>query len=158
MDVRFSCYPGEDLDEAQRRFAECVADAARADEWLRQVPPDVRFYGFRAEGVVYDGNTDIARAVAANHELVVGAPCARVPATATIDNRFFDLHFGIPSVCYGPTGGQLHAPDEWVDLESVRQCTKVLAGALVDWCGPGEVGADVSSERSAGNAEGEHTE
>jgi acetylornithine deacetylase len=63
-----------------------------------------------------------------------------VPGTATIDNRFFDLHFGIPSVCYGPAGGQVHAPDEWVDLESVRQCTKVLAGALVDGCGPRELG------------------
>jgi acetylornithine deacetylase len=135
MDVRFSCYPGEDLDEVQHRFAERVAAAADADEWLQHVPPGVRFYGFRAEGVVYDANTDIARVVASNHELVIGAPCARVAATATVDNRFFELHFGIPSVCYGPAGGQLHAPDEWVDLESVRKCTKVLAGALIDWCG-----------------------
>ena len=72
--------------------------------------------------------------VAPNHETVIGGPCRRIVSTAT-DSRFFDVHFGIPSVCYGPTGGQVHAPDEWVDLESMRTCTKVLAGALVDWCG-----------------------
>lgn len=137
LDVRFSCYPGEDLDEVQHRFAERVAAAARADEWLAHAPPEVRFYGFRAEGVVYDGNSDIARVVASNHQAVTGVPCSRVAATATLDNRFFDLHFGIPSVCYGPSGGQVHAPDEWVDLESLRNCTKVLAGAVVDWCGAG---------------------
>ncbi|MDQ6946376.1 MAG: ArgE/DapE family deacylase [Actinomycetota bacterium] len=135
LDVRFSCFPGEDLDEVQRGFAERIAAAARADEWLRETPPEVCFYGFRAEGVVYDGNTDIARVVASNHEAVIGAACARVVSTATIDNRFFELHFDIPSVCYGPAGGQLHAPDEWVDLESVLKCTKVLASSLVDWCG-----------------------
>ena len=135
MDVRFSCYPGENLDDVQQRFADRVAAAAMSDDWLRETPPEVRFYGFRAEGAVYDANSPIAQIVAANHQMLIGTPCARVPATATVDNRFFELHFGIPSVCYGPAGGLLHAPDEWVDLESVRLCTKVLAGALVDWCG-----------------------
>jgi acetylornithine deacetylase len=37
--------------------------------------------------------------------------------------------------CYGADGGNLHAPDEWVDLESVREVTKVLALATLDWCG-----------------------
>ena len=32
-------------------------------------------------------------------------------------------------------GGNLHAPDEWVDLESVREVTKVLALTAIDWCG-----------------------
>lgn len=135
MEVRFSCYPGESLDGAQRRFADRVAEAARTDEWLQETPPEVRFFGFRAEGAVYDTDHALARVVAANHERVVGAPVECRPSTATIDNRFFDLHYGIPSVCYGPLGGQLHAPDEWVDLESVRQCTRVIAGSLLDWCG-----------------------
>ena len=26
----------------------------------------------------------------------------------------------IPSVIFGPIGGRLHAPDEWVDLESME--------------------------------------
>jgi len=135
MDVRFSCYPGEDLDAVQRRFADRVSAAAAADEWLREIPPEVRFFGFRAEGVIYDGASDIARVLASCHQAVTGRECQRVASTATIDNRFFDLHFGIPSVCYGPAGGQLHAPDEWVDLESVRTCTKVLACTIADWCG-----------------------
>jgi acetylornithine deacetylase len=55
--------------------------------------------------------------------------------TGTTDARFFNLHFDVPATCYGPLGGNLHAPDEWVDLASVRQVTKVLAAAALDWCG-----------------------
>lgn len=135
LEVRFACYPGESLAGAQRRFADRVAEAAASDDWLQETPPEVRFFGFRAEGAVYDTHSDIARVVAANHQRVVGRPVERRPSTATIDNRFFDLHHGIPSVCYGPLGGQLHAPDEWVDLESVRLCTRVIAGTVADWCG-----------------------
>ena len=37
--------------------------------------------------------------------------------------------------CYGPIGAKLHAPDEWVDLESVKDVTRVLALTAMDWCG-----------------------
>jgi acetylornithine deacetylase/succinyl-diaminopimelate desuccinylase-like protein len=30
---------------------------------------------------------------------------------------------------------QPHAPDEWLDLESVKNVTKVLALTTMDWCG-----------------------
>ena len=33
------------------------------------------------------------------------------------------VHDATPATCYGPIGGNLHAPDEWVDLESVRDTT-----------------------------------
>ena len=46
-----------------------------------------------------------------------------------------NLYYDVPATCYGPLGGNLHAPDEWVDLESVRQVTKVLAATAMAWCG-----------------------
>jgi acetylornithine deacetylase len=49
--------------------------------------------------------------------------------------RFFNLFYDSPCTCYGAVGGNLHAPDEWVDLESVREVTKVLALTAIDWCG-----------------------
>lgn len=41
----------------------------------------------------------------------------------------------IPSVIFGPIGERLHAPDEWVDLESVEICTRSLMEFIVKWCG-----------------------
>ena len=36
------------------------------------------------------------------------------------DVRFSNLYQDIPATCYGPLGAKLHAPDELVDLESVK--------------------------------------
>ena len=55
--------------------------------------------------------------------------------TGTTDARAFVVHDETPATCYGPIGGNLHAPDEWVDLESVRATTLVLALAAAEWCG-----------------------
>ena len=41
----------------------------------------------------------------------------------------------LPSVIFGPVGGRLHAPDEWVDLESMEICTRALMDFIVKWCG-----------------------
>ena len=135
LEVRLSCFPGEDLAIVQRLVSDRLQAAAAADSWLSKNPPEVRFIGFRAEGAIYDTGGELGTILAANHAHVTGGPPAVRPTTGTIDNRFFQLYYGIPTICYGPQGGQLHAPNEWVDLESIRTCTKVLAGVLVDWCG-----------------------
>lgn len=41
----------------------------------------------------------------------------------------------VPSVIFGPIGGRLHAPDEWVDLASMEICTQTLMDFIVKWCG-----------------------
>jgi acetylornithine deacetylase len=135
LEVRFACFPGEDLAAVQSRFRDGIVRATAADEWLRAHPPVVTFFGFRGEGAVYDLDAPIVRTVAANHAQATGAPLRAGVSTASDDRRFFTLYHGIPALCYGPEAGQIHAVDEWVDLESVRTCTRVLAGVLVDWCG-----------------------
>jgi acetylornithine deacetylase len=135
LEVRLSCFPGEDPSRLEARARDHLARAAAEDPWLRETPPEVTFFGFRGEGAVYDTQSEIARTVAGNHALVAGAPPPVGVSTATDDRRFFQLYYDTPAVCYGPAGGQLHAVDEWVDLASVRTCTRVLAGTLLDWCG-----------------------
>lgn len=41
----------------------------------------------------------------------------------------------MPAVIFGPVGGRLHAPDEWVDLGSMESCTRSLMDFIVQWCG-----------------------
>ena len=41
----------------------------------------------------------------------------------------------VPCVIFGPVGERLHAPDEWVDIDSLVICAKTLARFIVDWCG-----------------------
>ena len=47
----------------------------------------------------------------------------------------FNLYTDTPAVVYGPTGGGFHAPDEYVDIDGLVDCTKSLAVAILDFCG-----------------------
>ena len=135
FEVRISCYPGEDLEAVEARFKDHLLGAAKRDPWLSENPPDISFYAFRAEGCVVDEDEPVVAALARSHREVTGEAPDLFPFTGTTDARFFNLYHGIPATCYGPAGANLHAPDEWVDLESVREVTKVLALSAIDWCG-----------------------
>ena len=38
-----------------------------------------------------------------------------------------------PTLVCGPSGGGLHATDEWVDLRQVRALAEALPGVLLEW-------------------------
>ena len=112
-----------------------VAEIVEANTSFREHRPGIRFMGFHAAPAIYDLDTDIAHTLRRAHEARHGDPPDESVLTATIDNRYFELDFGIPNCCYGPTGGNAHTADEWVDLPSLREATRVLAAAALDWCG-----------------------
>ncbi len=135
FEVRISCYPGEDLGEVEARFKSHLLEAAKRDPWLSENPPSVSFYAFRAEGSSIDRGEPVVASLVRSHREVTGEEPGFFSFTGTTDARFFNLYHDTPATCYGPAGANLHAPDEWVDLESVREVTKVLALTIVDWCG-----------------------
>jgi len=47
----------------------------------------------------------------------------------------FEKYGNMPGAIFGPIGGNLHAPDEWVDIESVLALTKTIMRMIVSWCG-----------------------
>lgn len=135
FEVRISCYPGEDLGGVESRFKDRLLEAAKRDPWLSENPPDVVFYAFRAEGCTVERDEPVVAALVRSHARITDEEPDLFSFTGTTDARFFKLYHGIPTTCYGPAGVNLHAPDEWVDLESVREVTKVLALSAIDWCG-----------------------
>jgi len=111
-----------------------ITEAAAADPWLVDHSPVITYPGFQAEGWAIDKDEPILRLLDQVHGAVAGAPLAHVAFPGTADGRAFAAR-GEPAVYYGPAGGNQHAPDEWVDLESVRLVARVLARTIVEWCG-----------------------
>ncbi len=64
---------------------------------------------------------------------VTGEPARISPAFGTADARYFGDR-QTPALYYGPAGGGMHSPDEWVDLASVRRVAAVLANTIIQWC------------------------
>ncbi len=137
LEVRLSAYPGADLGAVQEAFADGVRRLTAADAWLAEHPPEVTFRrGFLADGLALGDDAEpLLGELAAAHTAVTGDELERFAFTGTTDARFYAVHAGRPATCYGPIGANLHAPDEWVDLASVRAVTEVLALAAMGWCG-----------------------
>jgi len=68
------------------------------------------------------------------HEKVHNDNMNYISIPATTDAAIYNL-YEIPTTCYGPVGENIHAPNEYVELPSVKECTKVYAAFILDWCG-----------------------
>ena len=119
--VRFGF--GRDLEpaEVQRRIRDAVADAAPEVE--------VGFEAFRARAYCHDATGPLPDLVRAAHRTVVGTEAETMVFTATTDARYVEG----PCLCYGPTAGNIHGRDEWVDLESLERTAEVVAVTAMSW-------------------------
>jgi acetylornithine deacetylase len=134
FEARIGLYPGQDPQQVKDEVKSWLLEAAKQDPWLIQAEPEITFYGFHAEGVALDRDLEIFRVLESAHERTTSQKLQYAAATATTDIRFYNLYYGIPATCYGPTGGNMHGVDEWVDLPSVKAVTKTYAAFILEWC------------------------
>ena len=135
--MRLSMYPGVDPADAKRRVQAHLDRFCATDPWLKAHPPEITWYGHHDWGVYEPnpGQNPLMQSIARAHTAVTGTPVEYHNSTACTDVRFWTEHWHKPSTCYGPSGEQLHAANEWVSLQSVRETTKVIAATVIDWCG-----------------------
>ena len=102
------------------------------------IRPTVRYNGFQARGWVAPeiaGSGSLVGLLEECHRGVMGRDLERDAFPGTADARYFKAGLGEQSIYYGPRGGNLHAPDEYVELESVLECARVLSRLVIRWCG-----------------------
>lgn len=132
---RISIYPGQKAREMYREICAHVSAFARNDAYLTQNPPILTQNGFNAEGYYLDEGSEAEKVLGVAHEAAFGAPLKSTTTPAYLDARVYALYNRIPTLCYGPISRNIHGFDEYVSLESVRQCTKAMALFIADWCG-----------------------
>lgn len=144
LECRFTCrmsFPiGWSFQQVQRFVEAHLVRACLVDPWLSENIPSVRYPGFRALGWAIDDNVEKVRStliptLAECHQRTTGQPLGRGAFLGTADGRYFNVTEGDQAVYYGPTGGNMHAPDEYVELDSVLQTARVLSRMIVAWCG-----------------------
>lgn len=135
FDVRVAIFPGQEITEAKREIEATIRDAARANRFLANAPPEIVYNGFEAEGYVLSRDEDATAALRRAHEQSFGAPLAEAAFTGTTDARFFGLYAGIPALVYGPAAEAIHGFDERVELASLRRVTQAVALFIAEWCG-----------------------
>lgn len=135
LNLRIAIYPGEVIAESQAELEAWITQACEDIPALKACAPKISYHGFLAEGYYLDEGSDAENTLRESHFAIADRPLNAVPLTATTDARFFGLYQKTPTLVYGPRGENIHGFDEYVELDSLLEVTKVYANFVASWCG-----------------------
>jgi acetylornithine deacetylase len=126
----------EPVDRARAALEAAVADACRADPWLREHPAGVEWWGGQFAPGRTPPDSPLLAAVGRAHAATSDRPQERWAAPYGSDLRLMTGLGGVPTVHYGPGDARLaHGPNESVPLAEVRTTARALAVLALDHCG-----------------------
>ena len=71
-----------------------------------------------------------------NFAIVTGKEPQITGRQGAADTRYLIKYGNTPTVIFGPgLTEQMHATNEWVDIDYLITATKILALTILDWCG-----------------------
>jgi len=133
IECRISHVPGEEFDEVKGQLQRAIEAVAQQDEWLSEHPPEIIWFGVSMDGWEQDPNDPLIKAFKAAADGITGSNTDFAGVTWGLDTRLAQ-YFGMPALSFGPNGANIHGVDEYVDLDSVIDCTKILASFIIEWC------------------------
>lgn len=133
LEARISYLPEETEESMRCEVEQAVSEVAAKDEWLKEHPPTIEWFGWDAKPWVQDPSALPIRRFKEVASEVLGSSPEIAASHAGLDTRF-GAYFGMPSFTFGPRGGLLHTSNEYVELDSLLKTTKVLAAFIADWC------------------------
>jgi acetylornithine deacetylase len=135
VDVWIQCYPETSEEELRGDFVSFCEEAARQDEILSVVGPKFeKLIRFLPGSGVPEGHeiVEVARRAAARIR-DGGLPVEG--AAFACDSFMFNLHSDTPALIWGPKGANVHAPDEYVEVDALMDLVKMYALTMIEWCG-----------------------
>jgi len=121
--------PGEGAAAVQAEIREVLARAGTGDvSFAATLTPGVAREPFEA-----DLDAGIVRIVRDAVAETTGTAPALLGAPYWTDAALVAAG-GVPTVLFGPVGGGIHRPDEWVDVASVRTMLRVLGRVIRRYC------------------------
>lgn len=133
MEGSIECLPGEDIDQICQQFSSYIHEVARQDEWMRDHPPTVEWFGLRYEAGITDPNHELVQLLTQVTRKTLGIT-PQVVGGGGSDLRLPVLYAQSPSVLFGPAGGAIHSTDEYVEIDSVMDVLRVLGHFILEWC------------------------
>ncbi len=121
--------PGESAGLVEDELLSLVADIARDDP---SVSAELRTLVAR-EPFEAPPSSEIERLLSQAIAIVRGTPPTRLGAPYWTDAALIAAT-GVPTLLFGPVGGAIHQPGEWVDLASVLAVQQVLQRVAGEFC------------------------
>ena len=125
---RYGVRLGQSPGEAEAELRAAIADACATDEFLREHPATVEITGGRFGSTRVPSDHSLPVGLAAVAERVTGRRPSLLGEPYGADMQMFVNHGDTPCVIFGPGDVRVaHSADEYVPLDEVETCARVLA-------------------------------
>ena len=135
MECRVGSIPGEKTEDVKKQVEDTIKEAARNDEWLREHPPVVEWFGLRCEPWEQDPNHPFVQAFKKCADRVLETDVEFAGGPSAGDSHYTNYFDHQPTIYFGPRGFSGHGVDECVELDSIIRCVKVFSSFIMEWCG-----------------------
>jgi acetylornithine deacetylase len=135
LEMYWQLMPGESQEEVDREFFEWLQGLTRSAPDLFAAPPEAEFPIRWLPGSAILKTEPLIQELADSARQVLGKEPPIVGLEGPCDLYMFHQGFGIPAVLWGARGGNTHAADEYLEIDSVVDAAKTLLVFVCQWCG-----------------------
>jgi acetylornithine deacetylase len=135
IDIDLKFLPHETSAQVRADFEAFVHNFAQQYSWLRAHPPKVMWQlgGLHFPPLNTSVDHPLVRSLV-DQRSALGKPTEIAGFIAVCDAAHY-AGVGVECIIYGCSGDGFHGADEFVEIDSLIETTKLVAGAIVDWCG-----------------------
>ncbi|KKN43392.1 hypothetical protein LCGC14_0703580 [marine sediment metagenome] len=134
LECRIGFPPGETREMVINQIEKTILNAANKDVWLKEHPPKVEWFGWKARPHEQDPEHPFVKLLDKNIRKIVDDAPVYFGGSAGLDARFF-VHHDTPVVTFGPFSENNHSIDERVSISSTVKTTEIIVSTILEWCG-----------------------
>ena len=139
LEGRIGVGPEEDMKEVKAQLADCLKRVSSDDEWLKEHPVRLEFFGGQWVPNAVDRDHPFARLMEESFEQIYGNPIKVEASPWGTDGGILGKAGNIPTLVIGPGETKVaHYPNEFIELNEVVQASKLFAMIIMKWCGVAE--------------------
>ena len=135
IEMYWQTMPGEQQAEIDLEFFEWLNSITESTPEFFPTKPEVEFPIRWLPGSSILRSEPLVRELTACATRVLGKEPPAVGIEGPCDMYMFHQGFGMPAVLWGARGGNTHAADEYLEIDSVIAAAKALLLFVCRWCG-----------------------
>ncbi len=135
VELYWQMMPGEAQADVEREFLSWLKGVVDSSPGVFAQVPEVSFPIRWLPGSAISASEPLVQTLAACAQTVTGKPAPIAGIEGPCDLFIFHQGFNIPAVLWGARGGNTHAADEYVEIDSVISAAKTLLLFVAEWCG-----------------------
>ena len=135
LELYWQTMPGEKQGQVEAEFQDWFDDLIASAPGVYPQRPAVEFPIRWLPGSAISRSDPLVREFAASAADTLGDEPPIVGLEAPCDMYVFHQAFNTPALLWGPKGGNTHAADEYLEIDSIVAATKTLLTFACRWCG-----------------------